>query len=553
MSTIYWGYNYDYQTGKASYDNATVVGYVQKTPIVWIRLPLTDDGYGPGENWGALVSFCASTHCKEIVTVGGPGVSAKEAVAGMKRAVAYGLQPAYWSFGNEPDLWGDAGHPTSGLQYADLVKQWIDLAKVPFPDAKFLGAEITGHASLGDPYIYNVTKVDGSLISGMGIQLYPQFGYSTVAGFLKSLTVATSVGTGIPAVAALMKKACSTCSIPILLSEFQGGSGENSNYIPFREGFTEATFFGASVVQGLRVHLAQFMPWTLTGAPSGLTSHPGSCDMGLIELNTSCDGSTLSPAFYLYANLLTKFPYGSLTNVSDPLSASVYAVEVSNGTKTVALVVNANPATTEDLTLGSGFPTSGSLTTYLMDLEHVATPLTSSVTLTTHTQVEIPPLGIMLLSFSSKSGGGGSDYATTGRVESTNKVPISGAKVAYTVKGTPESVYTNGAGYFTASLPNGTFKLWVSALHYVAQYRNVTVDGKSAFAGHFALASVKTGASSASPANGSGSTLSAASTRFAPGPSGAVSLTLLLLGASALLGAGVAVVHRFLRLRRNVR
>jgi hypothetical protein len=286
------------------------------------------------------------------------------------------------------------------------VKQWITLAKPLFPHAKFLGAEITGHASLGDPYIYEVAKVDGKLIDGIGIQLYPQFGYSTVSGFLRSLTVANSVGLGVPAAAALMKTACPTCTIPILLNEFQGGSGENPKYVPFREGYPDVPFFVASIIQGFDVHLAQFMPWTLAGTPTGLTTHPGSCDMGLIELNTKCTGATLTPTYYLYSNLLSKFPYGKLTEVAYSDHSAVYAVQVTNGTHTVVLVANANPATTEDLKLGSGFPTKGTLTSYLMDFQHVAVPLTSTVTLKvgTSTKVDIPPLGVMLLSFSPTGG-----------------------------------------------------------------------------------------------------------------------------------------------------
>ncbi len=409
LPSMFWGYNYDYQSGAGGFANPTVAGYLNQTPVVWLRLPITDDSYTHPATWEALAKFCKWTDCKMIATVGGPGVSPAEAVAAMKRAVSYGLDPTYWAFGNEPDLWFSAGHPTSGLQYADLVKAWITLAQPVFPHAKFIGAEITGHAKFGDAYIYNVTKVDGHLISAMAIQLYPQFGYATVSGFLRSLTVANSVGAGIPRVAGIMKSACPTCSVPILLNEFQGGSGYNEKYVPMREGFPDATLFAASIVQAVNVHLMQFAPWTVTGSPSGQMSHPGNCEMGLIQLNTLCTGSILGPVYYLYSNILSRFPYGALSNVTVKSSGAVYAVQVVNGTRTVVLVVNANPAAiTEDLTLGAGFPTKGTLTTYLMDLQHVATPLTATIKLSagTKTTVVLPPLGIMLLSFSGSAGGG---------------------------------------------------------------------------------------------------------------------------------------------------
>jgi PKD repeat protein len=488
MSSIYWGYNYDYEVGASSFDNATIASDVEKTPIVWLRLPLAEDGYGPAESWGSVAKFCATTHCEEIATVGGPGVSVKEAVDGMKRAVAYGLDPAYWAFGNEPDLWASAGDPTSGLQYADIVQSWIQLAKVTFPHAKFIGAEVTGHSTLGDSYIYNVTKVDGSLISAIGIQLYPQWGGTTPADFLKSLTVANSVGAGIPRVAALMKSACSSCSIPILLSEFQGGSGENPNYVPFREGFPDATFFAASIVQGLSAHLAQFMPWTLAGAPDGLTIHPGDCDMGLIALNSSCADTTFSPVYYLYSNLLTKFPFGTLTEISDADATGLYGIQVTNGTRTVDLVVNANPSVTQSLALGSGFPTKGTVTSYLMDLEHITSPLTSTQTIGTTTTVAIPPMGIAILNFSSKGTTGPSTYPVTGRVVNTAGAPLASATVSYTLNGKLDSVAVNAEGNFTVSLPNGTYHLTVAAPGYVSDNKSVTVNGRSVATGHIVLA-----------------------------------------------------------------
>jgi PKD repeat protein len=282
MSSMYWGFNYDFQTGSAGFDNASVVSKVQSTPAVWIRLPLTNDNFAYPGGWPTLAKFCAQVHCHEIGTVGGPGVTPAQAVAAMKRAASYGIHPEYWVFGNEPNIWKVNGHPVSGLAYANLVKQWITLARPAFPAAKFIGVEINGNLRYGGEWIYNVTKIDGHLITALAIQLYPQAGGTTVASFMNSLTVGTSIARGVPNAAALMKSACPTCSIPILVNEFQGGSGYNWKYIPFRKGFPDATLFAASIVQGLRVHLTQFLPWTLTGSPAGIAGAPDNCDMGLL-------------------------------------------------------------------------------------------------------------------------------------------------------------------------------------------------------------------------------------------------------------------------------
>ncbi len=460
MSSMYWGFNYDFQTGSAGFDNASVVSKVQSTPAVWIRLPLTNDNFAYPGGWPALAKFCAQVHCREIGTVGGPGVTPAQAVAAMKRAASYGIHPTYWVFGNEPNIWKVNGHPVSGLAYANLVKQWITLARPAFPGAKFIGVEINGNLRYGGEWIYNVTKIDGHLISALAIQLYPQAGGTTVASFMNSLTVGTSIARGVPNAAALMKSACPTCSIPILVNEFQGGSGYNWNYIPFREGFPDTTLFAASIVQGLRVHLTQFLPWTLTGSPAGIAGAPDNCDMGLIQLNSSCTGSVLSPTYYLYSQILSRFPYGKLFNVVDKASSQVYAVKVVNGTRTVALVVNANSADTEKLKLGYGFPDTGTLTTYLLDTEHVATPLTGTITLIkgTSTTVTIPPLGIMLLSFSPKTSGG---------------LPANGPAASPTLSGT--SGYAPGVVYpleFPALLAGSVLLLGaVAAIGYRVRLR----------------------------------------------------------------------------------
>ncbi|EQD71340.1 PKD domain protein [mine drainage metagenome] len=73
MSSMYWSFNYDFQTGSAGFDNTSVVSKVQSTPAVWIRLPLTNDNFAYPGGWPALAKFCAQVHCREIGTWGDPG------------------------------------------------------------------------------------------------------------------------------------------------------------------------------------------------------------------------------------------------------------------------------------------------------------------------------------------------------------------------------------------------------------------------------------------------------------------------------------------------
>ncbi|MGA7860305.1 MAG: hypothetical protein WCB19_00405 [Thermoplasmata archaeon] len=355
LPSAFWGVNYNY--AYPDWNNRTIAGFLNETPITWIRLPLGNTAYNNTETWRQLATFCGWVHCHSIATVGGPNTTPQQGVADVERAVALGIHPDYWVFGNEPDLW-----PMSGLAYAELVQQWIVGVLAVAPTAKFLGAEVSGNPKVGDPYIYNVTLLDGPYLSGIGIQLYPQDGGDTPAQFLNSINSNTSVASGIKNAQALMSEACPTCTIPIFLGEFNGGSGLNTRYIPFRESELNAVVFAASIVQGLRVGLQQFAPWTLTALADD------KCDLGLIELQPSCDGRTLNPDFYLYSGLLDHLPMGNLTNASVPGLPFVYALADTLGAQNALLLVNTN--VTVDADIQSNLSSGRCVTTYLEDPAH---------------------------------------------------------------------------------------------------------------------------------------------------------------------------------------
>jgi hypothetical protein len=394
LTPEFWAVNYNYQTGAGGFDNRTVAALLNETPITWIRFPLLDTSYQDASTWEAIAQFCDSVHCHSIATVGGPGITAQDAANDVVRAESLGIHPDYWVLGNEPNLWPGE----TPIEYANLVHAWIQLVHASDPSAKFLGAEISGNPAVGSQYIYNVTKVDGPSIQALAIQVYPQVGGSTLADFLASLTAGASVQHAILNARALMATACPSCSIPLLLDEVNGGSGLNVNYLPYREQFPDATFLAASIVQGLRLGLQQFAPWTLTAASTTSASETNHCDFGMIQLLPGCDGEYLQPTFSLYQNLLSRLPLGALTNVTFPGAPDFYGIQSTNATDRTLLVVNADPTETENFTLGSGFPTSGNVLTYLMDPSHVATPLADLAKATS--TFSLPPTGVMTLSFS---------------------------------------------------------------------------------------------------------------------------------------------------------
>lgn len=396
LTPEFWAVNYNYQSG--GYANHSVAALLNATPISWLRLPLVDTSYSGSSTWKSLATFCGWVHCHSIATVGGPNTTAQQAANEVLKAESLGIHPDYWVFGNEPNLWPNE----TSLAYANEVYQWIQLVRATNASAKILGVEISGNPRFGSDYIYNVTKVDGPYIQGLAIQVYPQVGGSTLADFLGALTAPASVSKAIANARTLMAKACPTCApIPLLLNEVNGGSGFNANYISYREQFPDATFLAASIVQGLRGGLVQFTPWTFTAAsnlPANATNH---CDFGMVQLLPGCDQEYLQPTYFLYRNLLPRLPYGPLTNLSLPGVPAFYGVQSQNGSDRALLLVNANGTNTDQIAVGSSFPTSGSFTSYEMDPNHVASPIVTAGTLgSSGATFALPPLGVMVVRFS---------------------------------------------------------------------------------------------------------------------------------------------------------
>ena len=376
LAPEFWAVNYNFQSG--GFANATVASLLNETPITWVRLPLQDTSYSNAATWSALSQFCDWTHCHSIATVGGPNVTATQAAADVARAESRGIHPDFWVFGNEPNLWTGE----TSLAYANEVYQWIQLVRQFNSSAQFIGVEISGNPRFGSDFIYNVTKIDGPYIQALAIQVYPQVGGSTLADFLDALTAPASVQNAILNARTLMAEACPTCApIPLLLDEVNGGSGFNTNYMTYRETLPDATFLAASIVQGLRLGLVQFAPWTLTGASNQPANGTNHCDFGMIQLLPGCDQEYLQPSYLLYRNLLPKLGYGALTNLSAGGLPGFYGLRVTNGTGQSLLLVNANPTATEALSLGAGLPTSGTAVSYQMDPAHVISPAVSTVAL----------------------------------------------------------------------------------------------------------------------------------------------------------------------------
>jgi hypothetical protein len=392
LSATFWGANYDWSIG--SYANHTVASYVNETPFRFLRLPLP---YAPlNKIYPAAYTFCRWVHCQSEITVGGPTVSPLAAAQAVRDLIDnYSINATYWAYGNEPNLWHPNHHRVNGTEYALLVRQFIADVRAFDPGAQFVGLEMAGQPLKLDPYLYNVTKIDGANISVVGLHDYSQEG-GTVGNllddFMRGLFGVASVGEAVQNAENVIASACRTCNIKVAVHEVNDGNGAMKVYNPYRQGYADEVFYAASVVEAFDSHAFQFLPWTLTAVESYR------CDIGLIELDHECNGiaRTLNPGFYFFSQLAGMLPIGGqIVKVSLPHHVYTFLAKVTKGHTSRLLAVNADPIASADFSLAPLFPGgSQSLKGYLVTNDTYENPVGTTFA---SDDVVLPPLSIAVL------------------------------------------------------------------------------------------------------------------------------------------------------------
>jgi hypothetical protein len=266
-----------------------------------------------------------------------------------------GLQPDYFSIGNEPTQWTHYGIPWShwsakdhstptSLAYAFDVRAAIKAVLVVDPTAKFVGVEAACYCN--PTYFTDVGKIDGSLISAVAYHSYPSIGDSqpTLGQFYAPLASSGNLSTSYADVRADLVAGCSTCShLPIFVNEYNAGPGWSPSNLG--GSYANAVFLAASVTEAIQANVSQLTIFNLQ------TSSTQKYGYSLINgAGTVGDNGILFSKFL--SHLVSGYIDGSHVATTIP---GIYDVVTRNGSNGSILVVNTNLTHSLALTLGTGF------------------------------------------------------------------------------------------------------------------------------------------------------------------------------------------------------
>ncbi|MCI4336240.1 MAG: PKD domain-containing protein [Thermoplasmata archaeon] len=353
--------------------NQSVKNYLASTPFTWVRYGQGIDSCnisaarsysssgvastGCGFNMTSLKSWCDSTtpHCHTIISLPGENNNSREDAAIAKWIVrTVGIQPDYWSIGNEPTGWTHYGLPwtswkttdaasASPLAYAFDVKVAITAVSAVDPGAKFLGIEAA--CSCNTLWFQDVAHIDGASLAGIAVHNYPSSGSTTetLAKFYAPLSTSSNITNSVATVRSALAGQCTACgTLPIFVNEYNAGPG----WAPSNYGgtYANAVFLAASVTQALTSNVSQMTVFNLESSSSS--------GYGFALLNSH--GSP-GPTGTLYSGLLRHLAGGTVTaaHVSTTLTG-VWAVATTNASMESILVVNANLTHPLALSLGLG-------------------------------------------------------------------------------------------------------------------------------------------------------------------------------------------------------
>lgn len=326
---------------------------------------LLHDGRGVASpapaNESGFVALCRAVNCTAILQVPGeidsPGYAA-EVVRYTEQTL--GFHPAYWEVGNEPGLWDHFGtpwanwyageaHTPSALEYAQEVASYGAAMTAVDPAIQILGLPGTGLGSSEEAlWLRTVGSVDGnsSWLAGFAIHAYPAgIGRTaeTEAHFLSTLTSKNSLPVRLPPDRAALAAACARCAgLPILATEL-GSADLNGTYDPYVEGFPDAVYLGAEVVQALELNLSNLDTFGVRFYNPGSWESPA---------------TGVRPSYDLFGDLLGRLG-GSVTPLNTTGGVGgLYAIATQHGGSTSVndvFVVNSNATLAATVGL-SGLP-----------------------------------------------------------------------------------------------------------------------------------------------------------------------------------------------------
>lgn len=240
---------------------------------------------------GSLANFAAScdeVRCRSIVTL--PGEIDDPAYAAQVvtySEVTLGFYPTYWEIGNEPAAWTHFGvawanwtpsqdRAPTPLQYALVVQAYALAIHDVDPNAAIIGLPGVGRGGSSDAAWINATvTVNGPNLSAVAIHLYPAgslTGPISLQSWFRSLSGATGLPARVEDAEAAIARACSSCSIALMVDEF--GPATNVTAADGLPGGYLAGFLATLLAQGVSEPIGSLDYWALRSSTYGAWFDP---------------------------------------------------------------------------------------------------------------------------------------------------------------------------------------------------------------------------------------------------------------------------------------
>jgi hypothetical protein len=343
--------------------------------------------FRPATSAATFVTWCKAVGCHAIIGLPGEINNSSFAVQEVKYfEKTLNFYPSFYEIGNEPGLWSHYNIPWSKwtatdkspiteLQYAELVDRYVTAIHAYDPTVPMLGLAGTGHGDNQETtWVYDTVKLNGPNLAGVAIHVYPISRNSgTLQAFDDALTARGSIARAAAADWQVMREACPTCHLQLIVTEFNvatvGKLGNSGTTATFMKGFPEVPVVAGLLAEGLQSNVANIDLYNLKSTFAG---------------SIYANNGTPRPLFYLYADMLVHLDTRCVeTEFTGNLGDFVGVACINHGRHMSLLLVNANPTTNikVDLT-GSRFPLdrSGVVYSYSSTMTvPLATPYVGSI------------------------------------------------------------------------------------------------------------------------------------------------------------------------------
>ena len=296
-----------------------------------------------------FVTFCRAVSCHAIMALPTEIDDPATAVATVRYVErTLGFSPDYWILGGEPQGWthfgipwaqwnsSDASMPTP-LQYAQEVQRYVVALRAFDPSIRLIGIESAdGGKWFDSSWLDEVALIDGGNLTALAIHPYPDgigSAGANLTGFYQSLANPLNFPNNYAGLESHLDAACS-CSLPLWVGEYN--AAREGNYSSYLASYPEVPYMGAGILGAIKAGVPQLDFFSYNHLNQSIVN---------------ASGGPL-PVFTLFSTFFKNVTLGAVNNssvIGGP--GGVYAMAVTNGTRTSILVVSTNLTDTLNLTL----------------------------------------------------------------------------------------------------------------------------------------------------------------------------------------------------------